>query len=277
MISANTMFSNVLGSIDGMPANCPYCCRPYPRERLAVGGRKYDVPCTDSCTCEQAAAERARRDGTSPQAREADFCERLERAGIGRERYEEARRYTNRGQLKRAAQRIECGGNVLVCGGNGRGKTLLAIALCAAALRKGKTALMATSADLISDVYRGYGGECRDLMERAKGVFLFALDDLGKENATPQATTTVYQVLNARYEAGRPTVVTTNLNGGELAAHFALADDAASGKAIVSRIMADAEVIRMEGADMRVSSNKVSARGAIANGNRRSWMTECAR
>ena len=270
MISASTTFSSVLSGLDGKPADCPYCGKPYPRKTLTVNGKAYNVPCTDSCECEQAAAERARRDGTSREAIEADFCARLDRAGISRERYEEARRHADRGQLKRAALRIGSGGNALICGCNGRGKTLLAIALCAAALRKGKTALMATSADLVSDVYRGYGGgECRELMERAKGVSLFALDDLGKENATPQATTIIYQVVNARYEAGRPTVVTTNLTGGGLAAHFALADDATSGKAIVSRIMADAEVIRMDGADMRISSSKAYAEiDNVFNGER---------
>ena len=251
MTLANTTIDALRG-LERVSACCPYCGKPLPRTSVNIMGSTFSVPCTSGCDCEEAKAENARLNRADEETKRRDFGEKLYRAGIGLDRYKEARERVDRPLFARANKSLAEGRNVIVCGDNGQGKTLLAIALCSAALKRGKSALLVTSADLIHDDLERMDGGGRKLFDRAGSVDVLALDDLGKESASQYATAIIYEVVNGRSESRRPTVVTTNLGGCELVAHFA---DTSSGKAIVSRIMENAETIRMEGRDMRVSKN----------------------
>jgi DNA replication protein DnaC len=49
------------------------------------------------------------------------------------------------------------------------------------------------------------------LFESVKNAPLLVLDDFGKQTTTPWAQEKLYQVINYRYNAKLPTVITTNL------------------------------------------------------------------
>ena len=54
------------------------------------------------------------------------------------------------------------------------------------------------------------------LFESVKNAPLLVLDDFGKQTTTPWAQEKLYQVINHRYNAQLPTVITTNCSTDEL-------------------------------------------------------------
>lgn len=76
-----------------------------------------------------------------------------------------------------------------------------------------------------------------------KGVLL--IDDLGAEKPSDWVSETVFKIINKRYEEMLPTIITSNLELGELAPRF--------GDRIPSRIAEMCDVIKMDGGDRRLS------------------------
>ena len=67
--------------------------------------------------------------------------------------------------------------------------------------------------DLLERIKRTYsatGGSESDVLKIYKTVPLLVIDDIGKEPPTEWAISTVYNIINGRYEAYLPTIVTTN-------------------------------------------------------------------
>ena len=60
-------------------------------------------------------------------------------------------------------------------------------------------------------------GGLLDLLDRLSAVDLLHIDDLGAENTTDWVLEQLYSIVNARYEAKRAIVATTNLLPDELA------------------------------------------------------------
>ncbi len=56
-----------------------------------------------------------------------------------------------------------------------------------------------------------------DLLDRLSGVDLLHIDDLGAQHTTPWGLEQLYSIVDARYQAGRPIVATTNLMPDALA------------------------------------------------------------
>lgn len=86
---------------------------------------------------------------------------------------------------------------------------------------------------------------------KARFVPVLALDDLGAERPTDWAREQLTTLIDARYEHGRPTIVTTNYAVGDLARRLGH-DDPVVGQRIVSRLTEDALVYRMAGGDRRL-------------------------
>jgi DNA replication protein DnaC len=56
-----------------------------------------------------------------------------------------------------------------------------------------------------------------DLLDRLSSVDLLHIDDLGAQHTTPWRLEQLYSIVDARYQAGRPIVATTNLWPDKLA------------------------------------------------------------
>ncbi len=105
-------------------------------------------------------------------------------------------------------------GWLLLMGGYGSGKTHLAAAIANESLARGVVPLFVTVPDLLDHLrgayapgaVHGYG----DRFDQVRSAPLLILDDLGTENATPWALEKLFQLLNHRYMARLPTVITTN-------------------------------------------------------------------
>ena len=91
---------------------------------------------------------------------------------------------------------------------------------------------------VIDKVYDLRPGELRNW----RGVVV--LDDLGREKVSDWTGETVYGIVNHRYEAMLPTIVTTNLTGAELAA--------SPYWPAISRLAEDGALVRIEAQDHRL-------------------------
>jgi len=105
-------------------------------------------------------------------------------------------------------------GWLLLRGGYGCGKTHLAAAIANAALDKGLPVIFVTVPDLLDYLRAAYAPTSLtsydQRFEEVRTAPLLILDDLGTEHATPWALEKLFQLLNYRYMANLPTVITTN-------------------------------------------------------------------
>lgn len=103
---------------------------------------------------------------------------------------------------------------LLLMGGYGCGKTHLAAAIANEALQRRIPLYFAVVPDLL-DYLRATFDPNSDVtydqrFDKIRNVPLLILDDLGTENAKPWSREKLYQIINHRYNAKLPTVITTN-------------------------------------------------------------------
>ncbi len=105
-------------------------------------------------------------------------------------------------------------------GVNGCGKTHLAAAIVNYRYQHGHPALFIVVPDFLDHLRSTFSPESRisydRLFESVKNAPLLVLDDFGKQTTTPWAQEKLYQVVNYRYNARLPMVVTTNCGTDEL-------------------------------------------------------------
>jgi len=120
-----------------------------------------------------------------------------------------------------------------LCGPPGTGKTHMAVAKIRDGIERGaRGALFIVVPELLANMRDGFkDGSARGVLDQAKYAKFLVLDDLGAEMATDWVRDTLYMLINNRDNGLRPTVVTSNLNPGEIAAshHERLASRLASG------------------------------------------------
>ena len=110
-------------------------------------------------------------------------------------------------------------GWLLLMGGYGCGKTHLAAAIANFAVNLGVPTLFLTVPDLLDWLRFSYDSPEATFEQRfdeIRNMALLVLDDLGTQNATPWAQEKLYQIINHRYVARLPMVVTTNLDLDEI-------------------------------------------------------------
>jgi DNA replication protein DnaC len=105
-------------------------------------------------------------------------------------------------------------------GVNGCGKTHLAAAIANYRLAQGKPALFVVVPDLLDHLRSTFSPESKisydEFSEKLKETPLLILDDFGEQSATPWAQEKLYQLINYRYNARLPMVVTTCLSLDEI-------------------------------------------------------------
>ncbi len=105
-------------------------------------------------------------------------------------------------------------GWLLLKGGYGCGKTHLAAAIANAVAARGEDVLFVTVPDLLDHLRAAFAPGAAERyderFEQVKKAPLLVLDDLGTEHVTQWALEKLFQLLNYRYLAQLPTVITTN-------------------------------------------------------------------
>jgi DNA replication protein DnaC len=105
-------------------------------------------------------------------------------------------------------------------GDNGCGKTHLAAAIVNYRYQHNKPAMFIVVPDFLDHLRSTFSPESRisydRLFESVKNSPLLILDDFGKQTTTPWAQEKLFQVINHRYNAQLPTIVTTNASSDEM-------------------------------------------------------------
>lgn len=107
-------------------------------------------------------------------------------------------------------------GWLLLLGRYGTGKTHLAAAIANQAVKMGVETLFLTVPDLLDWLRFAFSAQAESgfesRFEAIRNVPLLIMDDFGTHNATAWAQEKLFQILDYRYVAKLPTVITSNLN-----------------------------------------------------------------
>lgn len=123
-----------------------------------------------------------------------------------------------RSYVRNLNTRLDEGRGLYLVGHVGTGKTTLAMIVSSAALQAGHTVAIYSLPRLLNLIRDEIGTDnsLLDLLDRLSCVDLLHIDDLGAQHTTPWRLEQLYSIVDARYQAGRAMVVTTNLMPDEL-------------------------------------------------------------
>ncbi len=136
--------------------------------------------------------------------------------------------------------------NILMMGNTGLGKTHLSLAIAREAIEAGYTALYGTAQDFFEKIQNerfGKGEEGVNTTATVMGADLLVLDDLGAEYDSNYNQSTFYHILNSRLNAGKPTIINTNLTPKQLETRY--------GARAGSRLMTLYKCLKFCGTDIR--------------------------
>lgn len=139
--------------------------------------------------------------------------------------------------------------NLLLYGETGLGKTFLCHCIAKELLDRGKTVLYLTVPRLckvIEDARfnRDSLASPEEMLDAVDEVELLVLDDLGTEISTIITSAALFDIINQRLLARKPTVISTNLTTNELATQYS--------DRIVSRFLGNYQMVKFFGEDIRV-------------------------
>lgn len=268
------------------PETCKFCGAPLYYEGLVLPlpGKRPEVsfwsPAPRRCTCDKAVEFWAQHDAEAERRRLAEAAAeeaRLRSAKIERllgksgikKRFRqrtfqhfkadtpERRRWLRvaKEYADHFAEKMVNGDGLYIEGTNGTGKTHLAAAIALQLIDAGVPVVCKTAADLLSDVKKAFDDSTvteAAVLKVYKDVDLLIIDDLGKEQVTDWSISTLYNILNDRYEDMKPTIITTNFGADDLIeVETPRGFDGSKARAIVSRLREVSTVLTMVGDDYR--------------------------
>lgn len=107
------------------------------------------------------------------------------------------------------------GTGLLLCGQVGTGKSFLAACIANELISQGTPCLMTNFSRIISRVSEKFGGD-QKYLDDLNRFDLLVIDDLGAERDSEFTWEKVMNVIDARYRAGLPIIITTNLMPKEI-------------------------------------------------------------
>lgn len=142
-------------------------------------------------------------------------------------------------------------GNLLFIGNTGLGKTYLSACVAQAAADKGFSVAYESAPHLIAKLEKNRfnpDDQSREDVQQITGCDLLIVDDLGTELPGNFVTAALYTLVNDRLLAGKPMVVSTNLNIEEIAKRYS--------PQIASRLQGSFQRLTFVGEDIRVLKNR---------------------
>ncbi len=252
---------------DGMP----YCKNCHTARVYVSDDKKFVARCM--CKCESEAEERRRQEQQRQQAID-EFNNRSRLSMIGSRyrgiRFTDATITDNnravynkcRNYVSHAKEIRENNIGLYIYGDNSSGKTYLTACICNELLWQGYRCIYTNLATILSEIRSSYDGqgmcEC-ELLNRLQAYDFAFIDDLGKEfigreynaSSSKWAEEKLFEVINARYNAQKPTIFSSNYEISALASELRL------DKAIIERINEMAtRVLKLEGDDFRSTVRK---------------------
>lgn len=142
-------------------------------------------------------------------------------------------------------------GNLLFVGGTGLGKTFLSACIARSVADHGYSVMYETASHLFNKLEQARfnaNDETRREAEKFTACDLLIIDDLGTELPGQFVTASLYSLLNDRILAGKPMVVSTNLNIDEMPRRYS--------PQIASRFHGNFTRLTFVGEDIRVLKNR---------------------
>ncbi len=135
--------------------------------------------------------------------------------------------------------------SILMTGATGLGKTHLSLAIAREVIEKGYGVVYGSAQNFMLQIERERFGrsESSESERQLQECDLLILDDLGVEFLTQFVSAAVYNLINTRLMAERPTIISTNLSISELESRYS--------ERVVSRIIANYRVLPFIGRDVR--------------------------
>lgn len=121
-------------------------------------------------------------------------------------------------------------------GETGTGKTHLASAAVAQAIRNGSYGRYTTLSRMVTELTDAPIGEKINTLNKFARVKYLAIDELGGERPTAYTVSKLSEVINERYQHEKRTFLTSNMSLQELGNRWAPADEAIAAKRVVDRI-----------------------------------------
>jgi len=152
---------------------------------------------------------------------------------------------------KYAANFTKNSGNLLFNGGTGLGKTLLSACIACEVAEKGCSVAYESAPHLFSKLEKNRfhpDEESALAVSKLENCDLLIIDDLGTELPGQFVIASLYTLLNDRLLAGKPTVISTNLNISEIKARYS--------PQIASRLQGSFQLLPFVGEDIRILKNK---------------------
>lgn len=224
---------------------------------ITVFGEDRVVPCL--CKCAAEAREEAER-----QRQHQEFllrCEKYRRAGFA-DSSMHAWTFANDDMsnplITKAMQKYvehfdelkAQGKGLLLYGEVGTGKTYAACEVANALIDKGYPVLVTKFSRLSNTLQGMYAGK-QEYIDNLNKFPLIVLDDLAAERDTEYMQEIVYDIIDSRYRANLPMIITTNLSGAKLKN-----PDNTSKARIYSRILERCHPVEVKGADRRRAALK---------------------
>ena len=206
---------------------CGVCGKP--KESVTTytfDGEPVDIVWGKMCDCEREALEKAEREEA---IREAKYrAERMREAALMDKRlmdatfenseinsdnekaFQIARRYVDKWEKME-----EINQGLLFYGEPGTGKSHLAACIANALIDKGVRTVMTSCIRLTDMIFNSELGET-EVLGRINKARLLILDDVGTERLTEYSLERLYSIIDSRYRACKPLIVTTNLTLDEM-------------------------------------------------------------
>ena len=164
---------------------------------------------------------------------------------IQKSAYEKAKKY-----VENFEEHLQTGTGLIIAGHGevGTGKTHLACAIANDLLDKGYPIKVINITRMIASIKEDF--KIKPYID----VPALLIDDLGKETGTQWVVETLYTIINERYEAMKPTLITTEDGIEELKNNYKICVNGKEknrGKAIISRLIQDFIYIPLTGEDYR--------------------------
>ena len=240
---------------DSAGEECPYCGKALDSAFFVANGKvlfSHPKPC--GCEGERkaeekrAAAELAEKKLKAQRARQARYL----KAGIPK-RFLEATVQLPQSAAFLSGFAEAHGQGLYIHGKSGRGKTYAASALAKEFVDAGYSVTFTTAGRMLEAVKSTFdgNGSTADELARYTACDVLVLDDLGKENTREWSMNTIFMVLNERYEAMLPTILTSNFSPAEIAGKLGRRGEREAADAIASRIAETCAAVHLAGPDRR--------------------------
>ena len=234
---------------DGL-LHCKVCDQPV-QHRLDIGGTVHLVHCI--CRCDE--ERRKREEEEERQRRERMYIASLKANGIQEQHFYSwtfanaeqngdirmAQRYVSQWE-KAKEQNL----GLLLWGGVGTGKTYIAACIANALIEQKVPVLMTNFSKVLNQMGAMYSEDRYKYISDFSKFPLLIIDDLGVERSTEYVREQIFAIIDERYKANLPLIVTTNLTIDELSSPKDVAD-----ARIYSRLLEMCAPIQIKGSDRR--------------------------